>query len=182
VIKNVVQILGTIGGNAIVGMLQPVAQHPEPRIRQEVVSALRQVEPRLARPLLIGMLEGADARMFCTVVHQLSLVRDPGIARKMLEYMKDPGFDGRVADEKRAIYSAISTAGGDDVVPELEGELHKGNWFARTQDAHRQAIARCIARIGTPLAKQTLERGAQSRRTPVRKACEDALARFDHHE
>jgi len=62
------------------------------------------------------------------------------------------------------------------VVPELEGELHKGNWFSRNQELHRQAIARCLARIGTPLARAVLERGALSKRGPLRKACEDALA------
>ena len=45
----------------------------------------------------------------------------------------------------------------------------------KNQEAHRQSVARVLARIGTPLARLVLERGVQSKRAPVRKACEDAL-------
>ena len=57
-------------------------------------------------------------------------------------------------------------------MPELEAELHKGNWLSRNQETHRLAIARVIGRIGTSQARLVLERGAQSKRVLVRKACE----------
>jgi len=62
-----------------------------------------------------------------------------------------------------------------EAVAELEAELYKGNWLSRNQETHRLAIARVIGRIGTPQARLVLERGAQSKRVLVRKACEDAL-------
>lgn len=182
VVKNVVHILGMIGGESIVGLLRPVAEHPEARIRLEVLSALKQVEPRSARPLLTAMLGGADTRMFCAVLHLLSQERDASTAELLLNFMLDPEFEKRPVEEKRAIYSALSSVGGDEVIPELEAELHKGNWFSRSQEVHRQAVARCLARIGTPLAREILEHGAQSRRAPVRKACEDALVKFGTHD
>jgi hypothetical protein len=43
-------------------------------------------------------------------------------------------------------------------------------------------VARCIARIGTPAAKAVLEQGAQSKRAPVRKLCEEMLARWRPRE
>ena len=73
--------------------------------------------------------------------------------------MADPEFEQRPLEERRAIYSALAATGGDGNLEDLELELHKGNWFSRYQEAHRQAVARCIARIGTPLAKTVLERG-----------------------
>ncbi|MEO5617639.1 MAG: HEAT repeat domain-containing protein, partial [Candidatus Eisenbacteria bacterium] len=63
VVRNVVHILGWIGGPPIVGLLQTAARHADPRVRQEVVAALGQVDARLARPLLIRMLDGADTRL-----------------------------------------------------------------------------------------------------------------------
>lgn len=182
VVRNVVHILGWIGGDSIVGMLQTAARHPEPRVRHEVVAALSQVEPRLARPLLLRLLDGADARMFGSVMHQLSAARDVATARMLLGFLLAPDFDQRSLEEKRALYSALGASGGDEVVPELEAELHKGNWFSRHQEVHRQSVARIIARIGTAGAREVLERGAQSRRAPVRKACEDALIGMDGHE
>ena len=175
VVRNIVHILGWIGGDAIVGMLRTALKHPEPRVRFEVVAALAQVEISKARPVLLQLLEKADTRMFCAVLHQLSAGRDAATARVVMGYLFDPNFEQRPPEEKRAIYSALSAVGGDEVIPELEAELLKGSWFARGQELHRQAIARVIARIGTPAARVVLQRGALSKRGPVRKASEDAL-------
>ena len=175
VVRNIVHILGWIGGTATVGLLRTALKHPEPRVRYEVVAALGQVEPAAARPVLLKALEGADTRLFCAVLHQLSAQRDPGVARLLLGYLQHEAFEQRPGEERRAIYSTLSAVAGDEVVPELEAELLKGNWFARGQEAHRQSVARVLARIGGPAARLVLERGAVSKRGPVRKACEDAL-------
>jgi hypothetical protein len=178
VVRNVVHILGWIGTPQIVGLLQTALRNPDPRVKQEVVAALGQVDPRLARPLLLRLLDGADSRMLQAALHQLSAARDTGVARVVMRMMQEEDFDARVTEEKRAIYSCLGATADNPNLPELELELHKGNWFARNQEAHRQSVARCIARVGTPAARLILERGITSKRLPVRKACEDALAGF----
>jgi hypothetical protein len=175
VVRNIVHILGWIGGTGTVGLLRTALKHPEPRVRYEVVAALGQVEPAAARPVLLKALEGADTRLFCAVLHQLSAQRDSGVARLLLGYLQNEAFEQRPGEERRAVYSTLSAVAGDEVVPQLEAELLKGNWFARGQEAHRQSVARVLARIGGPVARLVLERGALSKRGPVRKACEDAL-------
>jgi HEAT repeat protein len=182
VVRNIVHILGWIGGDRTLGLLETAMRHPEPRVRQEVIAALGQVDVERARPLLLGMLEGADPRTFCSVLHQLAAARDPNTAGVLMHHLQDPAFEQRPLEVRRAIYSALASTGGDEILPDLELELHKGNWFSRYQEAHRQAVARCVARIGTPVAKAVLERGARSRRAPVRKACLDALAQAVEHE
>jgi HEAT repeat protein len=181
VVRNVVHILGWIGGPGIVGLLQVAGRHPEPRVRTEVAAALGQVEPKLARPILLKMLEGADTRLFCSILHQLSAERDPEVAKRLLLVLQDPEFEQHPAEEQRAVFSALGSCGGDGILADLEAELLKGSWFARF-DPYRQQIARVIARVGTPLAREVLERNAASKRSAVRKACEDALAGFGDHE
>jgi HEAT repeat protein len=176
VVRNVVQILGWIGGPGVVGLLRAASRHSDVRVRQDVVAALGAVELRHSRPLLLRMLENADARIFSAVLHQLSAERDPGTARILVQMLQDPDFEQRPVEEKRAIQLALSSVAGDEVVSDLEAELHKGSWFAGGPDDQRRAIARILARVGTPLARMVLERGAQSRRAPLRKACEEALA------
>jgi HEAT repeat protein len=175
VVRNIVHILGWIGGNQIIGLLDAALRHPDARVRHEAVGALDKVDHRLARPLLLRMLDTPDPKMFSAVLHQLSTERDPSTARLLLAMMQDPNFEQRSVEEKRAIYSALSSTGGDEVLPDLEADLHRTSWFSRAQENHRQAIARIISRIGTPLARMILERGGQSRRAPVRKACIDAI-------
>lgn len=174
-VRNIVHILGWIGGNQIVGLVESVMRHPEPRVRHEAVAALAKVDAGLARPLLLRMLDTQDSRMFTAVLHQLARERDPQTARLLLTLMLDEPFAERPDAERHAIYSALSLTSGDEVLPELEAELHKTTWFSRSLEPHRQAVARCLARVGTPLARMILERGTQSKREPVREACKGAL-------
>jgi HEAT repeat protein len=175
VVRNVVHILGWVGGAGVVPLLQNAVKYPDPRVTGEVVTALQAVEPRLARPVLIRALEGADTRLFCQILQQLSAARDPAVARYVTAFIAQERFLQRPVEERRAIYAAIASTGGDEIVPELEGSMNGGNWFDREQEVHRHAVARCLARIGTPRAIAALEAGVQSRRAPVRQACEAAL-------
>jgi len=175
VVRNVVHILGWVGGPAVVPLLQTAVRYPDARVVREVVTALEKVELRLARPVLIKALEGADTKLFCQVLGMLSGARDPAVARYVTGYLTRDRFLLRPAEERRAIYAAIASTGSDEVVPDLEKELNGGNWFDRDQEVHRLAVARCLVRIGTPRAVAVLEEGARSRRAPVRQACAAAL-------
>jgi len=175
VVRNVVHILGWVGGAGVVPLLQNAVKYPDPRVAAEVVTALQAVEPRLARPVLIRALDGADTRLFCQILQQLSAARDPAVARYVTAFIAQERFLQRPVEERRAIYAAIASTGGDEIVHELEQSMNGGNWFDREQEVHRHAVARCLARIGTPKAIAVLEAGAQSRRAPIRQACESAL-------
>jgi hypothetical protein len=182
VVRTIVQILGAIGGNGIADLIGPALRHPDARVRADAVQAMRTVDTAAARPLLLNVIaEGADSRLFCAALQQAAETRDPDVARMALELMLGDDFEVRPPEEKRAIYGAIGSAGGDEVLPELEAELVKAGWFARANDNHQLSVARTIARIGTPMARMVLEHGAQSRRAPVRAACEEILARWKEH-
>jgi hypothetical protein len=179
VVRNVVQMLGAIGGNAIVGPLQSAIRHPDARIRAEVLQALRTADTRIVKPLLLSALPTFDSRSFIQALQKLGETRDSQVAQTMLMLMIAPEFDARPAEEKHAIYSTLGSTGGDEVIAELEAELLKGGWFERVNESHRQTIARCLARIGTPMARMVLENGAKSRRAQVRDVCVDVLSRWE---
>jgi hypothetical protein len=176
VVRNIVHILGWIGGPDIVGLLSATLKHPDSRVREQVVGALANVDLKLSRPLLVRAIDNADTRLFCQVLHQLSGARDPATSRFLFAFLQQEKFAARPAEERRAIYAALASVGGDEVVAELEAELLRTNWFDKQIEIHRHNVARCLARIATPRARQVLERGAQSKRAPVRQAAQGALA------
>jgi hypothetical protein len=175
VVRNVVHMLGMIGGPAVVPLLETVARHPEARVRYGVVASLGETPPASARTVLLAMLDGADSRLFVSVMQQLGRERDTPVARQLFAMVLEPEFDRRPGPEKRAVYDALAATAGDEMVPVLEAELHRGGWFALQLEDHRIALARCLARIGTLDSMRALERGAQSKRAAVRRACEEAL-------
>ncbi len=182
VVRNVVHILGRIGGLPVVGLLKSVAGHGDHRVRREVISALSHQELRDARDVLLGMLDGAETRTFCSALHQLSCARDAEVARVLLDRLLEDGFHERPTEERRAVYSTLARVAGDEVLPRLGAELYESRWFSADFEAHRLAVARCIARIGGAAAREVLQQGLGSRNRRVRSACECALAGAQSHE
>ncbi|HTM57308.1 MAG TPA: HEAT repeat domain-containing protein [Candidatus Udaeobacter sp.] len=175
VVRNLVHILGWIGGDGVTGYLAAAIDHPEFRVRREIVAALSSASPEVARPILMKMLTRAEPRLFAMIVHQLAHFRDDSVVRHFVEILRGAEFQERSDDEKRAIYIALANE-GDDVIPSLEQEFARGGLFTGGLDLHWQSVARCLARIGTPAAREALDRGARSSRSGVRKACAMALA------
>ena len=176
VVRNIVHILGWIGGPDVVNLLGTALRHPDARVRDQVVSALTNTDLALKRPLLVRAIDGADTKMFCQVLHQLSSARDAATARFVFAFLQQEKFATRPAEERRAIYAALASVGGDEIVADLEAEMLCTNWFDKQIEIHRHNVARCLARIGTPRARAALERGVQSKRAPVRLAAQSALA------
>jgi HEAT repeat protein len=176
VARNAAHILGLIATRDTIPLLAIGASHPEFRVRREVIDALGRLDPERARPLLFGMLENADSRTFCAALRQLSAAPGPRLAALTSAQVADDGFAERPAEEQRAVFSALAAC-GDDVLPVLAGQLNRASgWMSKHADVHRQAVARCIARIGSPAAIGVLTEGARSRNASVRRACVDALS------
>jgi len=182
VVRNVTHMLGCIGGPTVVGLLQSVAAHADPRVRREVVSSLSQVERSDARDVLLRLLGDGDTRVFCAALHQLSSAPDAEVARILLEHLQAAGFHDRPAEERRAVFSALARVAQDEVLPRLEAELNETRRFAGDREAHRMAVAHCISHIGSPAARGILERGLRSRNRRIRSACEAALAGIQSHD
>lgn len=179
VVRNAVHILGWIGGDEPAGYLLVPSQHPEIRVRQEVVAALSQASSEGARSILMAMLGAAEAPLFVSILHRLALDAHTSVQDGLLELLRDEHFARRTEPERRALLGTLATR-GDAVLPALEEELHAGGgWFARRAEPDHTAIALCISRIATPAAKAVLERGLRSARKEVRRACRIAGASGD---
>lgn len=176
VVRNTVHALTLMDSGPPVGLLRRAANHDDARVRREVVTALQRAPREQARPLLLEMLDRADSRLFAAILQQLAVGPDPELAARMLETMAADTFAERPDEERRAIVQTIAITGSASAVPILEGHLHHGNWFQRGNETLRGAAALCLARIGTPAARELLERDAQSRRGEVSRACRAALA------
>jgi len=173
VARNAAHILGLMATDATIPLLAVAATHPEFRVRREVIDALGRLDPTRARPLLFGMLENADTRTFCAALRQLASAPGPRLASVVSAHVAESSFVDRPAEEQRAVFSALAAC-GDSALPVLVGELNRGGVW-NSNHTHRQAVARCIARIGTAAAIAALNEGARSRNASVRRACGDAL-------
>jgi HEAT repeat protein len=173
-VRNLVFVLGHIGGPTVVPLLRAVARHPEPRVRRQLVQALGSVPPEDRKPLLLEQLDARDPRLLAAALNMLTREKDPRVARAILALIESPDFGSRDEDTQRTLFGALGDIAGDPVVPALEALLHQGGWFAR-RTFQRAAAARTLRQIGTPDAMAALEAGASARSEAVRAACLEVL-------
>ena len=173
-VRNLVFVLGHIGGPAVVPLLRSVAGHPEPRVRRQLVQALGSVPPENRTSLLLEQLDARDPQLLAAALAILTREKDPRVARAILAVIEAPGFESRDEDNQRTLFGALGDIAGDPAVPALEALLHQGGWFAR-RTFQRVAAARTLRQIGTPDAMAALEAGLRARSEAVRAACLEAL-------
>ena len=173
-VRNLVFVLGHIGGPAIVPLLRVVARHPEPRVRRQLVQALGAVPPEDRVPLLLEQLDARDPQLLAAALNMLTREKSPRVAHAILALIEAPDFDSRDEDNQRTLFGALGEVAGDPAVPALETLLHQGGWFAR-RTFQRVAAARALRQIGTPDAMAALEAGLSARNEAVRAVCLEAL-------
>lgn len=176
VVRNVVFVLGQIGGEAAADLLAGAARHPDARVRRTVVHALGQAPPAKRVPMLIGLLESTDGQTVSAALTMLARDADRRMTAALLERVSAPGFEARPDDVKIALVAALGDATGEEVVATLEQILHRGGWFAR-RAPERTAAAFALARIGTPAARAVLQAGLHARADAIRASCQEALSR-----
>ena len=175
VVRNVVLVLGQIGGAGIVDLLRQAAEHPEPRVRREVVRALGSV-PRAERtPLLIQQLGSRDPQLIAATLQLLVRERNPRVVKVMLDRIESRSFENLTDSVQRAFLGALAEVADDEAVPALERLLTRdGGWFAM-RTLTRDAAARILNRIGTEKAAAVLEAGLRSKTEAIRLACLAAM-------
>lgn len=175
-VRNIVFVLGQIGGSGIVPLLTSCTRHGDARVRRAIVHALGQVPPAERQPLLAAVLESDDAQAVSAALAMLARDAGPGLTAVLLERVTALDFAQRHDDVKSALITALGDTADDSAIGALEPLVQKGGWFAR-RTAERAAAAQALARIGSPRALAVLHAGLQSRAEAIRACCQEALAR-----
>jgi hypothetical protein len=174
VARNAAFVLGQIGGEGVVRLLELASQHAELRVRRQVVASMGGVPAAQRTPVLLAQLDTRDAQLLASALKMLTRERDPEIAAAIMKQIEAPEFESRREDNQRALFGALGEVAGDEAVPALELLLNKGGWFAR-RTLQRLAAARTLQRIGTPKALAALEAGLRARSEAVRSAAFEAI-------
>ena len=175
VVRNAVFVLGQIGGTEVVELLQLAAQHPDPRVRRQVIQSLGNVPARDRLPILSQQLNTSDLRLLAATLHVLA--RHPGneTSRLLLHRLQAPDFETRDTDYQRMMFNTLAEMAQDDAVPALAAMVLKGGWFARPSP-QRVLAAQALHRIGSENALAVLEEGLRAGNDAVKSACLEAMS------
>ncbi len=175
VVRNAVFVLGQIGGEEVVDLLQIAGRHPEPRVRRQMVQALGNVPADQRLPLLLGQLDTRDPQLLSATLNMLARDRHPIALRSLLERFSAPGFEYVAEWIHRTYVHTLEDWVGEKEVPVLAALVERGGWLAAPSPVRTDA-ARMLQRIGTEEAANALEAGLRSKHEPVREACLVAMS------
>lgn len=177
VVRNIVFVLGHIGGVNVVPHLAAATRHIDARVRRAAIHALGHAPSHLRNTVLLQMLDLSDTRTLSAALAMLTREPDRRVTESLLSRLRAPDFEARPEEQRLTLIGALADLEDETVVPTLEQLLGHGGWFAR-RTPDRTAAARALARVGSSSARDVLEQGLRHRSEAVREACEDALAHW----
>ena len=160
---------------AVAAMAQALG-HEETAIRVAAVQALSDIATPAALQGLERALDDLDRDVRLTTVRVLMQHRHRGALAKVTAAVQ--GKSVRAADltEKMAFFEAYGALVGEPGVSALDATLNSGGFLKRKEGAETRACAAlALGRIGTPSARQALERAAGAKDALVRNAVSRAL-------
>jgi len=175
VVRNVVFVLGQIGGTGVVDLLRTAALHPELRVKRAVVQALGGVSRPERTPVLMTLLNAKDPQLFSAVLGMLTREKNPRVTRALFDKIAAQDFSDLNEVNQRALLNALFDVADEELIEPLEQLLIHGSWLSRHSLAGIGA-ARALRRIGTDRAIAVLETGLRSKNVAVSAACLDALS------
>lgn len=177
VVRNIASVLGHIGRAECVPPLRTVCNHPEPRVRREVIEALGRIGGDEAVRLLGKALEDSESANRGSAAISLGHIGTPGAVQALAQAVTASDFLKKELPEIKQYCAGLRLSGREEAVSALRRHLERQPLLGRAKaDAVRTVAALALAHLGTPGAHAALAAGAASRVSAIREACQQALA------
>lgn len=179
VVLEAVKLAGRLKLPQAVPAMAQALGHEETAIRVAAVQALADLATPAALQGLELALDDADRDVRLTAVRVSMQHQHRGALARVTAAVQ--GKSARAADltEKMAFFEAYGSLVGEPGVAALEATLNSGGFLKRREDPETRACAAlALGRIGTPSARQALERASGAKEALVRNAVSRALRGF----
>jgi HEAT repeat protein len=171
-----VKLAGRLRLQSAVAALGQSLGHVEPAIRVATVQALSEIASPAALQALERGLEDADREVRLASIRVVGANKSKSALTRIAEVVQGKSVRERDLTEKMAFFEAYGSLVGESGVSSLDGILNSGGFLKRKEDPQTRACAAmALGKIGTPSARQALERAAADKEALVRNAVNRAL-------
>jgi HEAT repeat protein len=180
VVRNVALVLGRIGKEQGVKFLKNIINHPDFRVRKEVITSLTRIGGKEAQALLVSALDDEDRGIRILACRGLAQRKEKGALPALMKIIPSALFIDEPAEEKKQLLESLAIIGEDEVIPFLKKLIHKRNWLKRDKHNETRIFAiRALGFIKTNKAGETLKELSRKRNKVIRQACQSALRKMD---
>jgi hypothetical protein len=180
VVRNVALVLGRIGKEEGVKFLKNIINHPDFRVRKEVITSLIKIGGTEAQALLVSALDDKDRGIRILACRGLAQRKEKGALPSLMKIIQSTPFIDEPAEEKKQLLESLAIIGEDEVIPFLKKLVCKRNWLKRDKHNETRIFAiRALGFIKTNKAGETLKELSRKRNKVIRQACQSALRKMD---
>ena len=161
-------------------LLEPLSRAlkaADSQVRREALTAIKQIGGPRSLEIIAGVVEDDDptVRLYA-LRHLVSHRYAPALARvtAMLEHS-----DGRSLTERRLLYEAYGSLGGDAVVEDLGRRLGRRSLFRKVDPEEAACVLIALGATGSPHARSLIEEAAAAKHPLIQRTAFEVLQVLD---
>jgi len=177
--KEVVAILGRIGGKQILPYLIIFSEYQHKAIRLEIIHAMSKIKDKTTNEILIRFLSDKDGEVRARAAMNLKYRRDKTTLNHVIQLAQEKDFMSRSKLEKKAVLSFLARTKNGEVSTLLGSMLKKWSILSTAkQNETRLCAVSALETMATPEAIDIIKEGTNIRNKTIRNACNLALGRI----
>jgi len=176
VVRNLIYVMGRIGGVKVIDHLAPLIRHPEPRVRKEVIKILDGMDAEKVIDVLLESLRDPESSVRIMAMRALARRKTPRVLEPLTAIIEERNFAAKDISEKLEAFVALGSSGRPEALAILKQYLKGSSWWRRSE--HEQlcwCAAYALKQMGTDEAIALLEEGSQHASRGLQEACLAAL-------
>jgi len=183
VVRNLVLLLGELGGPEHFDDIVPMTAHQDPRVRKEAAKALANLNPALAEPIIRPMLLDRDIGLRRFAINLIGSMKSLDALPQLTAFLEKRTIAQNEEDELLQVEAVIALGklGDPSCVPVLIETLKKEGMLSRkrTKPASvRSNVCWVLAQFPNDATKKALREAAKDATPEVRDAARGALMKL----
>lgn len=176
VTRQMVSLLGDVGGADSLPALEAAYGHQEPRVKKEVMKSLVKIGTPRATEFLVEKLGEEDLSLVAQAIISLGMLKDPASIEPLAGIAsRRENFSDLIETQKEAV-KALGIIGDDRAVPHLAMILSRKVWFGKkANDELRSLAALSLGMIGNPEALKAVQEAYSGASGELQTVCKRVL-------
>jgi hypothetical protein len=177
--KEIVAILGRIGGKKILLYLTSFSAYTHKAIRLEIIHSLTKIKDKTTNKILLIFLSDKDEEVRTRAAMNLKYRGNKAALNSVMQLVQEKDFTNKGKLEKKALLNFLARTKNGEVIALLHSTLKKWSILsASKQNETRLCAVSALENMATPEAVETLKEGTKIRNKTIRNACNLALRRI----
>jgi HEAT repeat protein len=175
-VRQIVSLLGALGGTESLDTLEAAYTHPDIRVKKEVFKSLARIPSKRSSKILMEALKDSNRSIQGQAIISLGMLKDPDAVDALGELaLKRDTFSDYFEQRKEAV-KALGITGDKNAVPYLTELLFKKVWFGKNNHEEMRSLAViALGKIGGDEALEAIERTCEESAGALYSTCKKVL-------